>query len=211
LSLTNYTCRGEKGRILKEYGDAEYLDNCVIELAKPNLKPNHPEFDSWMVRLLPIVHLTLRGFVVDAVPFCSCFNADKLRTITFTDCYEAGFYLPDDMKQVMLRIDPINKQKAIEGRRVSLDQEAKRLTLKDKKKVGESPFSSSSSQDDAEQSGYYTKQDVSPSIPRYPASSSYFSSSSTMLSGQGLRKPRFSLDFRKRVVSSVIEEDEGEE
>lgn len=172
-----------------------------------------------MARLLPIVHLTLRGFVVDAVPFCSCFDADKLRSITFTDCYDAGFYLPKDMGHVMLRIDSINKHKAMEGRRVSLDEEAKCLTLKDKKKVGESPFfsSSSSSRDDAEQSPRRMKQDSPSSIPRYTSSPSATSSprssssSSTMLSGQGLRKPRFPLDFRKRIVSSVIEEDEGEE
>jgi hypothetical protein len=199
---------------LETYGDAEYLDNCVIELAKPNLEGKYPEYDSWMTRLLPIVHLTLRGFVVDAVPFCSCFDADKLRSITFTDCFDAGFYLPDDMKHVELRVGPVDKQKAREGRLVSLDQEVKRLTLKDGKKVGESPFSlsSSSSQDNASLSGYDTKHDTSSSIPRYAVSPSPppISYSSSMISGQGLRKPRL-WDFRKRVVSSVIEEDEGEE
>lgn len=224
-SLTDNTCRGDKkGRIIKKYGDAEYLDNLVIELAKPNLKPSHPEYDTWMSRLLPIVHLTLRGFVVDAVPFCSCFDADKLRSITFTDCYDAGFYLPKDMRHVVLRIDSINKHKAmaLEGRQISLDQEAKCLTYKDGKKVGEFRFGSLSTRDDAKQSDYCTKQESPSSIPRYTPSSSsssssssstssYSSSSSTMVSGQGLRKPRFSLDFRKRVVSSVIEENEGEE
>ncbi|EEA26717.1 conserved hypothetical protein [Talaromyces marneffei ATCC 18224] len=197
-----------KGRILKEYGDAEYLDNCAIELAKPNLKGSHPEYDSWMSRLLPIVHLTLRGFVVDAVPFCSCFNGDKLRSITFTDCYDAGFYLPNDMEEVELRVFPVEKKIAKEGRRVSLDQEAKCLILKDKKKVSESPFSSSPSHDAT--SSYYPKPGASSSIPRYAACPSPTPSSHSS-SSPVLRKPRFSLGFRKRPVSSVIEEDEEEE
>lgn len=210
-SLIDNTCRGEKGRIFKQYGDAEYLDNCVIELAKPNLKPNHPEYNTWMARLLPIVHLTLRGFVVDAVPFCSCFDADKLRSITFTDCYDTGFYLPNNMEHVRLHFGSDDKRKAIGGRRVSTDQEVKRLTYKDGKKIGESPFVSSW-QDAAEQSGYDIKQGSPSSIPRYTASSSPTSSySSSILSGQELRKSRLPLEFRKRVVSSVIEEDEGEE
>ncbi|KUL83728.1 hypothetical protein ZTR_07468 [Talaromyces verruculosus] len=209
----SHVSSGEKGRIFKQYGDAEYLDNCVIELAKPNLKSNHPEYNTWMDRLLPIVHLTLRGFVVDAVPFCSCFDADKLRSITFTDCYDAGFYLPNNMEHVKLYFGSNDKHKAIEGRRVSTDQEVKRLTYMDGKKIGESPFvSSSSSQDDAGRSGYDKKQGSPSSIPRYTASSLPTSSySSSILSGQGLRKPRLPLEYRKRVVSSVIEEDEGEE
>lgn len=122
------------------------------------------------------------------------------------------------MEHVKLYFDSDNKHKAREGRRVSMDQEVKCLTYKDGKKIGESPFvSSSSSPDDAEQSGHDTKQSSPSSIPRYTSSSSsstsssYSSSSSTMLSGQGSRKPRFSLEFRKRVVSSIFEEDEGEE
>lgn len=200
---------------MKEYGDAEFLENIVIENAKPDLKIGHPEYKAWSTRHLPIVHLTLRGFVVDALPFSSCFDADKLHSITFTDCYDAGFHLPKDMEHVELKIDSKHKHKATEGRGVSLDQEVKCLTYKDRKKVSESRFnSSSSSQDAAGQSAYHTKQVESPSsIPRYaaPSSSSPYSSSTTTLSGQGLKKSRFSFDFRKRPVSSVIEEDEGEE
>lgn len=158
------------------------------------------------------------------MPFCSCFDASKLRTITFKDCYDAGFYLPDDMKHVELRIDSKYKHKATDGRGIWADQEVKCLTYKDGKKVGESRFnsSSSSSQNPAEQSSCHMKQveSRSSSIPRYAAASSSssssppsasYSSSTTMLSGQGLRKSRFSLDFRKRPVSSVIEEDEKED
>lgn len=221
--LTSVTCRGDrKGRILKRYGDAEFLENQVIENAKLDPKIGHPEYNAWSIPHLPIVHLTLRGFVVDAMPFCSCFDASKLRTITFKDCYDAGFYLPDDMKHVELRIDSKYKHKATDGRGIWADQEVKCLTYKDGKKVGESRFnSSSSSENPAEQSSCHMKQveSRSSSIPRYAAASSSsssppsasYSSSTTMLSGQGLRKSRFSLDFRKRPVSSVIEEDEKEE
>ena len=117
------------------------------------------------------------------------------------------------MEHVKLYFGSNDKHKAIEGRRVSTDQEVKRLTYKDGKKIGESPFvSSSSSQDDAGLSGYDTKQGSPSSIPRYTASSlPTCSYSSSILSGQGLRMPRLPLEYRKRVVSSVIEEDEGEE
>ncbi|EED19096.1 conserved hypothetical protein [Talaromyces stipitatus ATCC 10500] len=207
-----------KGRIKRQYGNAEYFDNCVIELAKPKLNPDYPEYEAWMSRLLPIVHLTLRGFVVDAIPFCSCFDGQKLRSITFTDCIDAGFCLPYEMNNVQLRVDCSKTARAEPIRQVVPDRELKRITLKEGRKIDESP-ASSPTQSVSSRSRYHRKPDPSTSIPHRvplpspaPAPSSPSSPfPSLMPSGQCLRQPRFSMHFHRRVVSSVIEEDEGEE
>ncbi len=92
-----------------------------------------------MARLLPIVHLTYVASWSTRARLCSCFNADKLRSITFTDCYDAGFYLPNNMGHVKFHLGSDDKHRAIEGRRVSTGQEVKCLTYRDGRKSA-NPF-----------------------------------------------------------------------
>ncbi|KAH8690081.1 hypothetical protein BGW36DRAFT_440909 [Talaromyces proteolyticus] len=134
-----YRCPGDgKGRIKKHFGNAEYLENSVIELAKPRFDEGTIEYETWATQTLPIINLTLRGFVVDAIPFHSCFYGNKLREITLTDCYDAGFYLPSDMADdVRINIDGF--ETATVAPIHDLPKELKHITLKDGKKVDEYP------------------------------------------------------------------------
>ena len=51
------------------------------------------------IRYLPMTHITLMNFVVDAAPFHRWFDPKKLAEITFIgDCIDAGFFLPGDMR-----------------------------------------------------------------------------------------------------------------
>ncbi|OKL63045.1 hypothetical protein UA08_01215 [Talaromyces atroroseus] len=186
-----------KGRIKKQYGNAEYLDNCVIELAKPKLSQKHPEYETWMARLLPLVHLTLRGFVVDAIPFCSCFDAQKLRSITFADCYDAGFYLPHevDMDKFEIRVDELKTARTESIRRLCSDEELKHITLKDGKMVEEHHVNESSTSSSFSNKGKQQGTDMAPA-----ASSRHIG-----------RTSRHPWHFRSHVFNAVIEDDEGED
>lgn len=55
------------------------------------------------LRRLPVVNLTLSGFVVDADPFAMWFDPRRLRTIDFKrDCVDAGFALPSNMAHITI-------------------------------------------------------------------------------------------------------------
>lgn len=54
-----------------------------------------------MLHRLPVVNLSLSGFVVDADPFFMWFNPNRLQTIKFKgQCVDAGFALPVAMRHV---------------------------------------------------------------------------------------------------------------
>lgn len=88
----------------RRVGIGEYLDKMAIK-------------KSWSraIRLgctmnqLPIVKLSLTGFVVDADPFFYWFNPHRLRIIDFkNDCVDAGFALPQKMAEHVIVTWPRN-------------------------------------------------------------------------------------------------------
>ncbi|KKY15706.1 hypothetical protein UCRPC4_g06207 [Phaeomoniella chlamydospora] len=78
-------------------GFGEYLDVRAIKLAHERAKSQGATLS-----FLPIVNLTLVGFVVDAAPFVRCFNPMRLRHIDFKhNCVDAGFVLPRAMRPLV--------------------------------------------------------------------------------------------------------------
>ena len=54
---------------------------------------------------LPVEKLLLEGFIVDALSFQEFFVG--LKQLTFTDCIDAGFFLPFELeKQVAVVVNP---------------------------------------------------------------------------------------------------------
>lgn len=130
-----------KGRILRKFGNAEYLDNCVIELAKEKHHDGLGDFEKWSNKKLSIVHLTLRGFVVDALPFYSCFDENRLRKITFTDCYDSGFCLPAELiDKVQINVGGFEPATVVPVHHIP--KELKRITIKEGKIVEKRPAQS---------------------------------------------------------------------
>ncbi|KIW17509.1 hypothetical protein PV08_04703 [Exophiala spinifera] len=85
-----------KGVLHEEFGDGEYLDQQAIKASQLDVYKILPIEN---VRFLPVTHLTLMNFVVDAGPFYRWFNPKKFREITFkSGCLDAGFYLPQEMR-----------------------------------------------------------------------------------------------------------------
>lgn len=84
-----------EGTLHEEFGYGEYLDQQAIKAAQLLVDTELPVEN---LRFLPITHLSLKNFVVDAGPFFRWFDAKRLREVTFQGtCVDAGFYLPDDM------------------------------------------------------------------------------------------------------------------
>lgn len=76
----------------EKYGGGEYLDREAMQKAKVRAMAMgyYPE-------TLPVVDLTLSGFVVDSGPFVSWFG-DALRSVHLKkNCVDAGFWLPTRM------------------------------------------------------------------------------------------------------------------
>lgn len=93
---TEYLGFHGEGILHEEFGYGEYLDQQAIRGAQLLVASQIPREN---LRYLPIRHLTLHNFVVDAGPFFKWFDPKKLREITLRgDCIDAGFSLPDDMK-----------------------------------------------------------------------------------------------------------------
>ncbi|KKZ63044.1 hypothetical protein EMCG_02614 [[Emmonsia] crescens] len=83
-----------QGILHRRVGIGEYLDKYAIAHAKVRAAGIGSTLP-----LLPIVKLSLTGFVVDADPF-RLFNPHRLRLIDFkNDCVDAGFALPDCMRE----------------------------------------------------------------------------------------------------------------
>ncbi|CRG83490.1 hypothetical protein PISL3812_00841 [Talaromyces islandicus] len=135
----NYQCPGNgKGRVARRFGVAEYLDNSVIELAREKHHDGLGDFEKWSNKKLSVVHLTLRGFVVDALPFFSCFDENRLRQITFTDCYDAGFCLPADLiDEVEINVGGFEPATVVPVHHIP--KELKSITIKEGKIVEKQP------------------------------------------------------------------------
>ncbi|EEQ92315.2 uncharacterized protein BDCG_07435 [Blastomyces dermatitidis ER-3] len=103
-----------KGILHRRVGIGEYLDKYAIVHAKARAARMGSTLN-----LLPVVKLTLTGFVVDAEPF-HLFNPHRLRLISFkNDCVDAGFTLPERMReQVVVSWPKLLSQQAIAARRV---------------------------------------------------------------------------------------------
>lgn len=85
-----------EGVLHEEFGYGEYLDQQAIKVAQLSVGIELPQEN---LQFLPITHLTLRNFVVDAGPFFRWFDSARLQEIVFLgDCVDAGFYLPPAMK-----------------------------------------------------------------------------------------------------------------
>ncbi|OAP62422.1 hypothetical protein AYL99_04625 [Fonsecaea erecta] len=88
-----------KGILHPEFGDGEYLDQQAMKQAQIDVVETLPVEN---MRYLPISHLTLMNFAVDAGPFFRWFDPKKLVELNFLgQCVDTGFYLPDDMRSVV--------------------------------------------------------------------------------------------------------------
>ncbi|KAI1975438.1 hypothetical protein LOZ12_000917 [Ophidiomyces ophidiicola] len=84
-----------RGELQRRVGFGEYLDKHAIAAAKIAAAALGPTSEK-----LPVVKLTLMGFVVDSDPFFLWFNPHRLRSIDFKDhCVDAGFALPVKMSE----------------------------------------------------------------------------------------------------------------
>ncbi|EEP77522.1 predicted protein [Uncinocarpus reesii 1704] len=90
-----YYGKNGRGELQRRVGFGEYLDKHAIGNAKEAAAAVGATPDK-----LPVVKLTLMGFVVDSDPFFLWFNPHRLRSIEFKDhCVDAGFALPVQMSE----------------------------------------------------------------------------------------------------------------
>ena len=83
------------GELERRVGIGEYLDKMAIKKAWTRAIRM-----GCTMNQLPIVKLSLTGFVVDADPFFYWFNPHRLRILDFkNDCVDAGFALPKKMAE----------------------------------------------------------------------------------------------------------------
>lgn len=84
------------GTLHQEFGEGEYLDQQAMKNGQMEVVQVLPVEN---MRYLPITHLTLMNFAVDAGPFFRWFDPKKLKEITFLgQCIDTGFSLPENMK-----------------------------------------------------------------------------------------------------------------
>ncbi|KAL1956078.1 hypothetical protein VTO42DRAFT_7673 [Malbranchea cinnamomea] len=92
-----------QGTLERRIGIGEYLDKKAIKQAWERAVSM-----GCSLTQLPIVKLSLTGFVVDADPFFYWFNPHRLRMIDFkNDCVDAGFALPKFMAEHVLVTWPL--------------------------------------------------------------------------------------------------------
>ncbi|KIX95903.1 uncharacterized protein Z520_08158 [Fonsecaea multimorphosa CBS 102226] len=130
-----------KGILHQEFGDGEYLDQQAMKQAQIDIVETLPVEN---MRYLPISHLTLMNFAIDAGPFFRWFDPHKLVELTFLgQCIDTGFYLPDDMRSVVKVNSPKPKPRPQPMiARVVKPGEVKLVTLKGGKVVPEEPSTS---------------------------------------------------------------------
>ena len=133
-----FSGRQGDGELHPDIGYGEYLDKHNIEKAKIRalaMGRTNPR--------LPIKRLTLSGFVVDADPFLQWFDPEKLRSIHFKGhCIDAGFWLPQSMQKVSVRITKQIDLEAVPVGIINIDlkKDLKVVELKRGEKVKETPF-----------------------------------------------------------------------
>jgi len=114
FGVANAFFRGQngKGTIHHHYGGGEYLDVLAIRQARVSVSrervwyssPADPLSPLGYLASLPVEKLILEGFVVDALSFQEFFVG--LKQLTFTDCIDAGFFLPLELeKQVTVVVN----------------------------------------------------------------------------------------------------------
>ncbi|EXJ61374.1 uncharacterized protein A1O5_11932 [Cladophialophora psammophila CBS 110553] len=127
-----------EGILHPEFGVGEYLDQHAMKQAQIDVVESLP-IDN--MRHLPISHLTLMNFAVDAGPFFRWFDPKKLVEITFLgQCIDTGFYLPDNMRFLVKATGPKPRpcpQPMVA--RVVKPGEVKLVTLKGGKVVPQEP------------------------------------------------------------------------
>ncbi|WEW59633.1 hypothetical protein PRK78_005112 [Emydomyces testavorans] len=95
LTFSYNSGKNGQGELQRRVGFGEYLDKHAIATAREAAEALGP-----IPEKLPIVKLTLMGFVVDSDPFFLWFNPHRLRNIDFKDhCVDAGFALPASMSE----------------------------------------------------------------------------------------------------------------
>lgn len=95
LVLSLYSGEAGTGRLPEKYGGGEYLDSEAIQKAKVRAMAM-----GYYPKTLPVVDLTLSGFVVDSCPFVWWFG-DALRSVHLKkNCVDAGFWLPSRMAAI---------------------------------------------------------------------------------------------------------------
>ncbi|KAF3480603.1 uncharacterized protein GIQ15_05950 [Arthroderma uncinatum] len=91
----SYYGESGEGELHRRAGVGEYLDKEAIAEARARASEMGCVPDR-----LPVVQISLNGFVVDADPFFQWFNPHRLRVINFkNDCVDAGFALPRSMSE----------------------------------------------------------------------------------------------------------------
>ncbi|KIW30549.1 uncharacterized protein PV07_06287 [Cladophialophora immunda] len=130
-----------KGILHQEFGDGEYLDQQAMKQAQIDVVETLPLEN---MRYLPISHLTLMNFAVDAGPFFRWFDPKKLVEVNFLgQCIDTGFYLPDDMQSLVKVSGPKPKPRPQPMiARVVKPGEVKLVTLKGGKVVPDEPSGS---------------------------------------------------------------------
>ena len=93
---TEYLGAHGSGVLHEEFGSGEYLDRTAIKQAQVASARELPLSN---MRYLPVTHLTLANFAVDAGPFFRWFDPDRFKALTFKNtCWDTGFYLPNEMR-----------------------------------------------------------------------------------------------------------------
>lgn len=161
---------------------------------------------------MSIVHLTLRGFVVDALPFYSCFDENRLRQLTFTDCYDSGFYLPADLiNEVKINVGDFEPAKVAPVHHMS--KELKRITIKEGKVVEKRPVQTRRQQRVlASREAAASRSVIAP--PQYSPGKNphrHVTIGGEARNTTGDRLSLFSWRRRKHNFNSVIEEEEDED
>lgn len=184
----------------------------MIELARERHYDGLGDFDKWSNKKLSIVHLTLRGFVVDALPFFSCFDENRLRKITFTDCYDSGFCLPGDLiDEVQINVGGFEPATVVPVHHIP--KELNRITIKEGRIVEKRPIQSRLHQRVLLPSREAATSHAVIAPPQYSPGKN--PRRHVTLGGQahkttGARLSMFSWRRRKLDFNSVIEEEEEE-
>ncbi|KAK2771434.1 hypothetical protein FQN53_004987 [Emmonsiellopsis sp. PD_33] len=133
-AVSSYYGDGGLGILHRRVGIGEYLDKFSIAAAQERAA----KMTTTPLARLPIVKLTLTGFVVDADPFRLYFNPHRLRLINFrNDCVDAGFALPANLaEQVVVNWPRTVRDQAMIAR-VVRPGELKIVDIKRAKKHGD--------------------------------------------------------------------------
>ncbi|KAK2733665.1 hypothetical protein FQN57_002062 [Myotisia sp. PD_48] len=119
---------GGTGSLDRRVGIGEYLDKVAIEEARERAEPM-----GCTLERLPVVQISLTGFVIDSDPFFQWFNPHRLRIINFkNDCVDAGFTLPRFMTEHVIVSWPNHLEEYAAWAKCIKPSEIKRIDLEKK-------------------------------------------------------------------------------